>query len=182
MGAVGLCAHPGPTSGTMPPRNRKVYTGASDATQRLFEACEDGECAKARRAIEEGGDIHWRDEESGYTPLMVAANPDPTRDLLGAVEIIHLLVDRGADVDAFRVVPQKKAGRRQSALYRATVFGCSKEDPILVALLGRGADWTSAAVPRQLSTGLLEHAVEVENARAKEQGGPPLLLRRKSSL
>jgi len=107
-----------------------------------------------------------------------------------AVEIIHMLLDHGADITALSGGPSKKAG--QSALYRATVFGhCGQDDKVLMALLGRGAHWSTAAVPREISEGLLLYACDMERERTQQSSNnnntqklnsKPVLLRRKSSL
>jgi ankyrin repeat protein len=68
----------------------------------LIEAVKTGQLAKVEQALNSGADIHQQDEQ-GWTPLNWAAGK-------GDVEIVKLLLDRGAD--ALRV------GRDQRTPYK----------------------------------------------------------------
>ncbi|MFW6012245.1 MAG: ankyrin repeat domain-containing protein [Gemmatimonadota bacterium] len=56
----------------------------------LLEAAANGEVAKARKLIDQGADVHQRDEQ-GWTPLAWAAGR-------GDAELVRTLLDHGADV------------------------------------------------------------------------------------
>merc|ERR1712188_87366 len=84
------------------------------------------------------------------------------------VDGVRADIDAGARVNEASSGPEK-AG--QTALYRATIYGIlGKDDQVLMALLGRGADWKLAAVPRDISIRLLEHAQELEANRSQAAG------------
>ena len=68
----------------------------------LIEAVKTGQLAKVEEALNSGADVHLQDEQ-GWTPLNWAAGR-------GRLEIVRLLLDRGAD--AFRV------GRDQRTPYK----------------------------------------------------------------
>lgn len=68
----------------------------------LIDAVKTGQLAKVEQALNAGADIHQQDEQ-GWTPLNWAAGR-------GDLEIVKLLIDRGADV--FRV------GRDQRTPYK----------------------------------------------------------------
>merc|ERR1712146_693210 len=145
-------------------RRRKESCGlpvATGATARLCRACSDGNSCGVKEAIEDSACLEWFDPDTGLTPLMIAANrPD---DINEAVEIIHMLLDAGANLEA-KVTAGPKAG--QTALYRATVFGhCGEDDRVLMALLGRGAQYDTAAVPRAITRELTAFAYKLEVAR-----------------
>jgi len=71
----------------------------------LIDAVKTGQLAKVEEALNAGADIHQQDEQ-GWTPLNWAAGK-------GSVEIVSLLLDRGADV--FRT------GRDQRTPYKIAV-------------------------------------------------------------
>ena len=71
----------------------------------LIDAVKTGELAKVEEALNSGSDIHQQDEQ-GWTPLNWAAGR-------GDLDIVKLLLDRGADV--FR------AGRDQRTAYKISL-------------------------------------------------------------
>lgn len=71
----------------------------------LIDAVKTGQLAKVEEALDAGADIHQQDEQ-GWTPLNWAAGK-------GSVEIVSLLLNRGADV--FRT------GRDQRTPYKIAV-------------------------------------------------------------
>lgn len=62
--------------------------------ERLRETCERGDLVSIRRLVEkEGALVQAKDEKSGRTPLMLAS-------CMGNVDVVHFLLERGADVKA----------------------------------------------------------------------------------
>merc|ERR1712093_139494 len=136
---------------------------ASPATVRLYRACKRGDPEAVREAIRDGADVEWEGDDKCLRPLMVVSTRQC--DMCAAVEIIHLLCDSGADVAA------ETDGK--SALYRATVFGhLGKADGIMLALLGRGAHWSTAFASRNINMELVDFALEAERARRMDKLAP----------
>jgi len=132
--------------------------GVSEATLRLYVACKCLDVDAAKVAIASGADLEWEGFEKQRTPLMIVANRPEHPS--AAVEIMHMLLDGGAEIN------RGCSRKGQTALYRATVFGVLGEsDAVLMALLGRGADRTTAAVARDLSNAIVFAARCVEEVR-----------------
>ena len=94
----------------------------SDKEEELLVACVDGDDVEARRLIEEGADVNWRDAY-GWTPLIWAASK-------GLVDVVRLLLDKGADIN-------HKNNYGRTALHQAAISG---EDEVVRFLIERGAD------------------------------------------
>merc|ERR1711988_216922 len=138
--------------------------GVSEPTLRLYRACKANDVAEVRRAIHDGGDLEWHGFDKGRPPLTVTASQPQNPH--AASEIIHALLDANADI-AGETSAMGSSQPRQTALYRATVYGVAGEcDPVLMALLGRGADWKMAARGgRELNCQLCERARHIEDIR-----------------
>jgi len=81
---------------------------AGDGTTALIVALQNGDAAIARRLIERGADVSASNAK-GWTPLFLAVKnrsreigtvPNPVIDPAALMDVIKMLVDRGADVNA----------------------------------------------------------------------------------
>jgi ankyrin repeat protein len=69
-------------------------SSSSSPGQQLIDACEKGEIAAVRKLLDEGVDVNWKDTLGDTALIYASAN--------GHVEIIKLLLDRGAFIDFIR--------------------------------------------------------------------------------
>ena len=95
------------------------------SAQRLSEAAFTGDIAAMKQALADGADPNTKDPQSGSTLLATAA-------LMGHTEIVALLLERGADVNA----KSRDAG---TALHAAAFLGRAETVKLL---LEKGADTT----------------------------------------
>ena len=133
----------------------------------LIDAVKTGQLAKVAEALNAGADIHQQDEQ-GWTPLNWAAGK-------GSVEIVDLLLNRGADV--FRT------GRDQRTPYKIAVAAKHTDVARLLkkaeqAVNGASGDSTSRDYARAYLLGELrkfsgwrEEKVNWKNAGPTDQNG-----------
>jgi len=106
----------------------------------LIDAVKTGELAKVEEVLNSGADIHQQDEQ-GWTPLNWAAGR-------GDVDMVKLLLDRGADV--FRV------GRDQRTPYKITLAARHTDVARLLKEKEQASNGTSGdSSPRNYAKGYL---------------------------
>ena len=114
----------GPVPAVRPPPAPPTNSPPRNPDQALFDAVDSGNVAAARAALEQGAKVDVR-EDRGWTPLMLAARA-------GRIEIVKLLVEKGADTKA-----------RSTSQTGSTVlcFAVESDNPELLAfLISHGAD------------------------------------------
>jgi ankyrin repeat protein len=115
------------------------------SNQQLIDACISGNLAAARHLLDDGVDVNWKTKE-GRTALIQAGQ-------YGHVEIVELLLDRGAKINL-----ESDAGRWTS-LMGASYYGnrdCAR------LLLERGADMSMKDINRMTANDWAKERGHVE--------------------
>ena len=74
----------------------------------LVKACIIGDLAAVEKAIDEGANVNYKDE-NGYTPLLISSNS-------GNIELVKMLISKGADINS-------KGSFGITALHKASGLG-----------------------------------------------------------
>eukprot|EP00803_Ostreobium_quekettii_P007113 evm.model.scf_19.1 EVM.evm.TU.scf_19.1 scf_19:2560-6582(-) len=158
--------------GLLPDRGLLQYfEPKSEADEKLFGACKDGNLTIAKEALEEGANTKARFGRGRRPPLLIAANK-------GHLEIVELLIRAGAPLDA-------GSRKGESAVAAASRQGHLE---VLLALLRAGASphksipfgkqnkvWSSAVQQQSdLKLALVNAGLEVEGTFV--EGRSPLMI------